>query len=209
MVSIDLTAEESEFIAEFLENPYDRGLDLGDTNLYERSEKRKAKAASLAVKFPKNLRSELVTKTEIDAILNRQKKSFAPYAYVPLELPVTSGEVVDLNSGGVLWKDAEVMRGFGMFKGLLFKSARDFVRPLVFDFKALGLLENGIHSLFCPLFDAVFLDEEKRVVDVMVNVKPWQFMIVPRAAFRYLIEVPAGQGVTAGIHLGQSLEFNV
>lgn len=121
--------------------------------------------------------------------------------------------ILDYNSKGVLWGSADFAKGSELFTGIMFKkkegikSEGAFVSPLVFDFKKEGRLSNNIHSLFCPEFDAIFLNEDKCVVDVMVRVKPWRFMIVPREAFRFLIEVPAGQALQNRIHLGQRLEF--
>lgn len=72
------------------------------------------------------------------------------------------------------------MRGINKFLGLMIY--RD---NLLFNF------EKGkqfIHSLFCPKFIAIWLDEGK-IVDIKL-IKPWRLSIKPEKEFDKLIEIP-------------------
>lgn len=86
-------------------------------------------------------------------------------------------------------------------RGIMFASPR--FTPLLFEFARETHL-NAIHSLFCPPFDAVFLNSRKQVVDVK-KVEPFAFFVMPRAPAKYLIELPAGDAARAGIRIGKKL----
>ena len=59
---------------------------------------------------------------------------------------------------------------------------------------------HGIHSFFVSFpFDAVYLDEAGRVVDVFARVPPFKPYVQPSRPVRYLIELPAG--MAARLHL--------
>jgi len=70
-------------------------------------------------------------------------------------------------------------------KGIMFQPK--LLQPLLFTFR--NQRRRCIHSFFCPPFDAVFLDEEKKVVKAL-HVKHWRASIC--ADCTYLIEFPAG-----------------
>ncbi|MBI5036918.1 DUF192 domain-containing protein [Candidatus Micrarchaeota archaeon] len=87
--------------------------------------------------------------------------------------------------------------------GLMFSSK---VRePLVFVFACSA--KHGIHSFFCPDFDAVFLDEEFKVVDKF-EVRSSQPWLEPKSEARYLIEAEPGfaSNVKEGQRLGVDLD---
>ncbi|MFH0713298.1 MAG: DUF192 domain-containing protein [Candidatus Micrarchaeota archaeon] len=69
------------------------------------------------------------------------------------------------------------------FIGLMF--SREVKQPLLFHGKG----RISIHSFFCPVFDAVFLDEKHRVVKTL-TVMPWNSLIAANAF--HLIELPSG-----------------
>lgn len=118
-------------------------------------------------------------------------------------------EIYDFKTQAVIWGDSTYARSnLDKWKGIMFKSRKEFDFPMVFDFGKKARFANSIHSLFCVPFDAIFLDEKKRVVEILLNVRPWQLFIMPRVAFRYLIEAPPGETETVGIKVGQKLEFN-
>ncbi len=59
---------------------------------------------------------------------------------------------------------------------------------------------HGIHSFFVSFpFDAVYLDEEGKVVDVFEKVAPFTPYLSPRKPVRFLIELPPG--MAARLHL--------
>lgn len=49
--------------------------------------------------------------------------------------------------------------------------------------------KTPIHSLFCPEFIAVWLDDKNRVVEVK-KVKSWRWSVKPRKKFVNLVEIP-------------------
>ncbi|MGC9113950.1 MAG: DUF192 domain-containing protein [Candidatus Micrarchaeia archaeon] len=87
-------------------------------------------------------------------------------------------------------------------KGLMFKQK---TVPLFFVFDAEATFSNAIHSFFCPPFDAVFLDEHKRVVDVRKNITPWKAWIAPKKPAKYLLELPAGDASRKRVREGETL----
>ena len=78
---------------------------------------------------------------------------------------------------------------FAKFLGLMFR--RKAV-PLLFVFDSEARERNAIHSFFCPPFEAVFLDGEKRIVGVVRGITPWRPAIFPKKPFAYLLELPVG-----------------
>ena len=75
--------------------------------------------------------------------------------------------------------------------GIMFRLG--FTKPLLFTFPHPGTSSNSIHSFFCFVyFDAIFLDEKKRIVDIRERIRPFTPLIVPRKPAKYLIEAPAG-----------------
>ncbi len=75
--------------------------------------------------------------------------------------------------------------------------------PLAISFPTIGRRRNALHSLFCPVFDAVFTDASGRVVDVQARVRPNRLLIVPRQACSMVIEVPPGD--SRKVRLGDRL----
>ncbi len=86
--------------------------------------------------------------------------------------------------------------------GLLFAARVD--TALLFVFPQSGI--HAIHSFFCPAFDAVFLDDACRVVDVF-QVRHWGPWFAPRTPAKYLVE--AEPGFAAGIRIGQTIRVHV
>ncbi|MBI5226672.1 DUF192 domain-containing protein [Candidatus Micrarchaeota archaeon] len=64
----------------------------------------------------------------------------------------------------------------------------------------------AIHSMFCPPFDAIFLDAQMRVIDTFA-VRDIQLWIQPRSEALYLIEGPVG--FADGLKEGQVLGVDV
>ena len=65
----------------------------------------------------------------------------------------------------------------------------------------------AIHSMFCPPFDAVFLDAHCRVIDTFA-VRSTQLSIRPRREALFLIEGPPGfaQGLKEGQAIGVDVD---
>lgn len=104
--------------------------------------------------------------------------------------------------GRKLWDGVLTESFLERASGLMFK--RKAV-PMVFDFKREGTRANAIHSFFCPVFDAVFLDSQKRVSCVFREVKPWIALLAPSRRSRFLIELPAGE--SAKVRVGDKIEW--
>ena len=67
---------------------------------------------------------------------------------------------------------------------------------------------NSIHSFWMKfLFDAVFLDQEHRVVHLMAEMKPWRASPMIWSA-RSVLELPAGVIAASGTRPGDQLEFS-
>ena len=78
--------------------------------------------------------------------------------------------------------------------------------PLVITFPREGTRLNAIHSLFCPEFDAVFVNTQGNVVDV-VKVKPYTPAVVPRSPAALVIEAPPGSAKRKGIKPGARISL--
>jgi len=73
------------------------------------------------------------------------------------------------------------------FRGLMFKSKPE---PMLFVFDEPK--KHSFHTFFMRFpIDFVFMDEQKRVVEIHENVKPWRF-VKSSAPARYVLELPAG-----------------
>ena len=102
----------------------------------------------------------------------------------------------------VVWKRCFLLQTPGeRAKGLMFEAKVQ--APLAIPFASTGRKRNALHSFFCPLFDAVFLDSSGRVVDIRVRVKPNQLLIIPRLPCKSVLEVAPGD--SKKVHLGEKL----
>lgn len=86
--------------------------------------------------------------------------------------------------------------------GIMFRKQID--RPMLFIFPTRG--RTSIHSFFCPKFDAVFLDYNRRVIDSYERIGPGQ-IIIPRERVNYLIEFPPGTISKERIRKGVVIKF--
>jgi len=83
-------------------------------------------------------------------------------------------------------KDIQKCQGLKKFTGLMFKKKED-AKAMFFDFKIPG--RKAIHSLFCPEFLALWIDDGGKIVE-------WKFVlgksvsIKPKKKFSRLLEVP-------------------
>jgi len=105
--------------------------------------------------------------------------------------------------GRVLFKARRADSSARKARGIMFNGPR--FEPLLFDFGRSARGANSIHSFFCPVFDAVYLDEGKRVTDV-ATIPPWRFF-VPCAPSRFLIELPEGEAKRLGLTKGVKLSW--
>ena len=90
-------------------------------------------------------------------------------------------------------------RGLGiMWQGTPLR--KPFTKPLFFEFGSEGTASNATHSFFCFVpYDAVFIGSDWKVTQVMRAISGWRPWIVPKAPFKYLIEMPAGWSKKYGL----------
>ncbi|MBU0636014.1 DUF192 domain-containing protein [Candidatus Micrarchaeota archaeon] len=77
------------------------------------------------------------------------------------------------------------------FKGLMFLPKKRFDFALIFDFGSETQERASIHMLFVFFFiSVVYLDAQKKVVDIKQNLRPGTLFYMPKKKARYLIELP-------------------
>lgn len=105
----------------------------------------------------------------------------------------------------LLWKARVLCTRAELASGIM-HSPRHF-EPALFLFPSVSRWRNAIHSFFCPPFDAVFVDEKRKVLNV-VRVAPNNLLVVPRARAKYLLELPAGEAERKRLKIGEKLSFS-
>jgi hypothetical protein len=91
-------------------------------------------------------------------------------------------------------------------KGLMFEDVKKFDYALVFHLPRESKAEATIHMVFVffPI-DVIYLDKEKKVVDIAKNVQPFTLGYTPKKPAKFFVELPAG--LSKGIKLGHFLEW--
>ncbi len=91
-------------------------------------------------------------------------------------------------------------------KGLMFEGGEKFDYALVFVLKRESIINATIHMMFVffPI-DVVYLNRDKKVVDVVKNLKPFISSGAPKKPSKYFIELPAGK--SDGIKVGDELKW--
>lgn len=84
--------------------------------------------------------------------------------------------VLEAKKCGSLWS---------RFMGLMFRTKNTALLVFIFNKPT----KTSIHSLFCPEFIAVWLDDKNRVVDIK-RIESWGLNIKPKKPFKKLIEIP-------------------
>ncbi len=78
------------------------------------------------------------------------------------------------------------------------------IYPLLFEFSQER--RWGFHTfLVLRPIDFVFIDKNKRVVEIMCRVMPFNFSIKPKKPVRYALELPEGTGHL--FRIGEKLKF--
>lgn len=76
--------------------------------------------------------------------------------------------------------------------------------PLLFHFDYES--KWGFHTfLVLKPIDFVFIDKDKKVVEVKTRVKPFRIGIRPQKPVKYVLELPEGMGSL--FHIGEKLDF--
>ncbi|HEY3274684.1 MAG TPA: DUF192 domain-containing protein [Methanocella sp.] len=109
--------------------------------------------------------------------------------------------------GTVVATDVELADSFlKMTLGLMFRKSIAPGYALVFDMHREQYI--GIHMVFVPFsIDLVYLDREKRIVDIKHRLRAWIGLAYPKKRARYAIEMPAGTAAAHGLKEGDVLEW--
>ncbi|MAG21831.1 MAG: hypothetical protein CL943_00805 [Candidatus Diapherotrites archaeon] len=90
-------------------------------------------------------------------------------------------------------------------KGLMFENQQQFDYALVFPLPRESIAMATIHMLFVffPI-DVVYLDKNKKVVDIVQNLQPFTPSCSPKKPSKFFIELPVGKskGISIGDELG-------
>ncbi|HTY91823.1 MAG TPA: DUF192 domain-containing protein [Methanocella sp.] len=107
--------------------------------------------------------------------------------------------------GRIVSADIEIADSFlSKLLGLMFR--KSFAGALIFDMGRVTY--DGIHMLFVRFpIDVVFLDPDRRIVDLKENVRPWVGTAFPKSRFMYAIELPAGTIAKVDLKAGEKLEW--
>lgn len=102
-------------------------------------------------------------------------------------------------------KNAELANSFfSKLRGLMFR--KNFPNALVFSFSHEDYWVFHSFFVFNP-FDMVFLDKNKRVLDVREAVSPFVARIVPNEKCMHVVEFPLGEVKRRGICKGVKLSW--
>ena len=95
---------------------------------------------------------------------------------------------------------------FSRSRGLRFAKRLKTGEAIILVANEESIMETTIDMFFVffPI-DVLWLNEEKEVVDIKRNVKPFTPVVVPRKPAKYVIELK--KGVTDNIKLNDKLEF--
>lgn len=114
---------------------------------------------------------------------------------------------MNIEDTGMEVKEAKSL--FSKVRGLMFRKKSNFNYCLLFRFRDETKLLSAIHSFFVFFkFDAVFLNSNKKVVDVREEIKPFTFSITPSKPSKYLLELPAGKTSELNIEVGDRIDFD-
>ncbi|MDE1798549.1 MAG: DUF192 domain-containing protein [Candidatus Micrarchaeota archaeon] len=92
---------------------------------------------------------------------------------------------------------------FARARGLMFRQ-----KPLAILFSFETFERHSIHSFFVPFeFDAVYLNEYMKVVDLYSRVKPFVPLLTPARSAFYLLELPPGDAARLKLQIGDEVKI--
>ncbi len=98
----------------------------------------------------------------------------------------------------IFFNDFEKTGIFSQFIGLMFR--KTFFMPLLFQ----GNGRMAIHSFFCPIFEAIFIDKNKKIIKICFF-SPRKAIVCPNAFF--LLECPSGTVFKFKLKKGDELQW--
>ena len=91
-------------------------------------------------------------------------------------------------------------------RGLMFAPRKSVDYALVFEFPESSRWGASIHMFFVFFrIDAIFLDEQKKVVDIARRLAPFSLGHVPKVPATYLVEIPSDAGLE--VKIGDRLDW--
>jgi uncharacterized membrane protein (UPF0127 family) len=111
------------------------------------------------------------------------------------------------SDGTVVSSEIELANSFlQMTLGLMFRKSIAPGYAMVFDMRREQYI--GIHMAFVSFpIDLVYLDREKRIIDIKHRLRAWIGLAYPKKPARYVIEIPAGAAGEHGLKEGDVLEW--
>lgn len=110
--------------------------------------------------------------------------------------------------GTIIASDVEFARSIiSQVIGLMFRRSIPESYAMIFE---VGREERvDIHTFFVRFsIDLLFLDRDKKVVEVKENMRPWLDIYFPKNKAYYIIELPGGKVKKAGIMAGERLMWD-
>lgn len=90
--------------------------------------------------------------------------------------------------------------------GLMFRKSVPDSYAMVFETRFDN--RDGLHMLFMHFpIDVVFLDRDKRILEIHRDLKPWTGLAFSKKPFRYAVELPAGASERAALKEGDRLTW--
>ncbi len=82
---------------------------------------------------------------------------------------------------------------FKRLRGLMFSKKNSFDHALIFPLESESRVGSSIHMMFVffPI-DVLWLDSEKRIVDMREGLEPWTPNASPKKPAKYIVELPRG-----------------
>ena len=108
-----------------------------------------------------------------------------------------------LNKKMVLAEKFRYCRGISKYMGLMFSFK--FKKALIFDFQREQKIDIHMFFVFFPI-DLLFLDRNKKVVEIKENLKPFHFYGSKEKA-RYVIELDKGIVNKSNTKVGDQIKF--
>jgi len=106
----------------------------------------------------------------------------------------------------IIAKTKVISSAWDKLRGLIFEDPKKFDYGLVFVLDSESKIGASIHMMFVFFaIDVLFLDRNKKVVDVVEGLRPFTPNCTPKKAAKYFIELPAGKA--KGTRVGDELEW--
>jgi len=98
---------------------------------------------------------------------------------------------------------------FKRFKGLMLERKENFDYALVFLLPNESRYGASIHSLFMRFpIDVVFLDNGKKIVDLVKGFKPWSLNLTPKKPAGFIVEMREGSIKKFRLENGEKISFS-